>query len=455
VTRVAIHPDTKLLAAIPSQDGLLLQSVSTESLTLLKPATGTSQTFTLDEPYDRFLVQDEPPVVAAWFSANASGTDDSLFVNLGEIAFVDLSKKEKAIQKIVLKNYGDAFLGVDVAPRVPTGDGGRMFAFARGISYLSLVDAERPDFTPISIPLKAPDSDANILPGPLQFIVTNGHLAALFLAQGMTDLYTLDISVPDLAAGGTGVSVNVFPTTQGASSFTTYTRADGDTGIIVLAPSSRQVAVVHPATSAVTIYPLEGMSPNRLDIFTRVSPETGVEEEYAFIYDASGGAKSYYLVALHHLAEKKSKAFERFPLPAGVRAVYLLSDDEFLVMHSGGNAPMSLVTADSKGSVSSIGGNLTVSNEQFSADGKTLFALARKGTKSYVAAFDVATFQERVVEVSYGLPATRLSVLSDAGLVLAHDSNGMTLTVLPVDFTSGDQDAAVQFFLPALNGLDL
>jgi hypothetical protein len=54
------------------------------------------------------------------------------------------------------------------------------------------------------------------------------------------------------------------------------------------------VAVVHPESSAVKLYSLEGLTPTAITVFTAVSPETGVEEEFAFIYNDSGSSKSYY-----------------------------------------------------------------------------------------------------------------------------------------------------------------
>jgi hypothetical protein len=451
--RVAIGADSTFVGILDKSQELLLKSGATDELMRLDPASGNSVTYPLDAPYDRFVIRDDPPMAGAYFSASA-GSAETLFLNQGEVAFVDLEKEDDAVRKVVLKTYGGAPIGLDIAPRVPAAGGGRLFAFVRWNSYLSLVDVERPDFQPISIPLKAPDTDAQVFPEALQFIAGNNRLSAYFLAQGNSDLYAIDLAVDQLTGGASGVSVNVFPAAAGARTFKLYTRPEGDTGIIVLSPSQRMVSVVHPESSDVKLYPLEGLTPTALNVFQMVSPETGVEEQFAFIYNNTGADKSYYYVELHRIAEKKSKAFHRYTtLPAGVRKVVMQGDDRFLVLHSGGQSPMSQVTV-SNGSVVSVGGGLTISNEQFSADGSIMYVLATKNYRTYVVAFDVETLQGRDIDVSYGQVPTGLSLLEEAGLLVAYDTAGKVLTVLPADFKSKDSESAVQFFAPTLYGLE-
>ena len=410
--------------------------------------------YSLGAPYDRYEVLQDPPFAGAYFSANA-GDSSTLFVNQGEVAFVDLEKTKDAVHKVVFKTYGGAPLGLDIAPRVPAAGGGRMFAFVRWNSYLSLMDAEKPDFKSIAIPLKTHDTEIEVIPGKLQFVAGNNRLSAFFLTQGSNSIHSIELNVDKMTGGAAGVNGPLnFPTAAGVSTFAAYTRADGDTGLLALSPGGRMVSVVHPSSSDVKSYALEGLTPTAVTIFPMVSPETGVEEEFAFIYNNSGNNKSYYYVELHRIAEKKSKAFHRYTtLPAGVRKVYMQGEDTFLVIHSSGSSPMSLVTV-SDGSVVSVGGGLTLSQEQFSPDGSTMFALAQKSGKTYVVAFDVATFQARDIDVSYGNAPVGLVHMADAGLLVAYDSSGQTLTVISDDFVSDDGDSVVQFFAPTLFGLE-
>jgi hypothetical protein len=451
--RYAVEADSSVVGRLEQRGELLLQSSATGVLTRFNPASGATVEYPLDAPFDRYVVLQDPPFAGAYYSDNA-GDSSTLFLNQGEVAFVDLNKNKDAVSRFVLKTYGGAPLGLDIAPRVPAAGGGRMFAFVRWNSFLSLVDAEQADFQPIAIPLKAPDTEAEVSPGKLQYVAGNNRLSGYFLAQASQDLYAIDLDVKQMTGGASGVTVNVFPTAAGASTFTTFSHADGDTGILVLSPNNRMVAVVHPESSAVKLYSLEGLTPTAVTVFTALSPETGVEEEFAFIYNDSGSSKSYYYVELHRIAEKKSKAFHRYTtLPAAVRKVYMQPDDSFLVMHSTGSSPFSFVTV-SNGSVESVGGGLTVSNEIFSPDGKTMYALSQKGGKTFVVAYDLESRTARTIDVSYGNPPVALVHMADAGLLVAHDSSGQTLTVIPEDFDSDAADSVVQFFAPTLFGLE-
>jgi hypothetical protein len=452
--RIPLAAGASHIATLDEEKALLLLSQGAGLLQLLYPESGDIVNFDLGATYDRFRIVDDPLVVGAWYSANATGSAENLVVNQGEVAFIDLTADKDAVRKQVLKTYGGSPLGVDIAPRVPAAGGGRMFAFVRWNSYLSLLDVEKADFAPISIPLKAPDTDAQVFPQTMQFVPRNGRLGAYFIAQGTSDLYALDITVADLAGGAAGLSLNVFPTAAGASTFTTFEQADGDTGIIVLSPTTRIVSVVDPETSDVKQYPLEGLIPTHISLFQMVSPETGVEEQFAFIYNASGSAKSYYYVELHRLAEKKSKAFHRYTtLPAAVRKVYMRGEDTFLVMHTGGNSAMSEVTV-SNGSVISMGGGLSLFDERFSADGKMLYALANQFGKTYLLAYDFESGTQRSQDVSYGEKADRLAHMPDAGALVTFDDDGRVLTVVPEDFGADGSEKPVQFFAPFLLGLE-
>lgn len=451
--RYAVPAGSAFIGQLEQQGELLIQARSAGLLERFDPRDGSAVSYDLESPYDRFEILQDPPFAGAYFSANA-GDQETLFLNQGEVAFVDLVKSKDAIHRVVLKTYGGAPLGLDIAPRVPAAGGGRMFAYVRWDSFLSLVDAEDPEFQPISIPLKAPDTDVQVFPGKMQFVAGNNRLSAYFLAQASKDLYAIDLDVEQLKGGASGVTINVFPTATGASTFTSFKHANGDTGLLVLSPGNRMVAVVHPESSEVKLYPLEGLTPTAISVFTMVSPETGVEEEFAFIYNDGGASKSYYYVELHRIAEKKSKAFHRSTtLPAGVRKVYKQAEDIFLVMHSSGSSPMSFVTV-SNGSVESVGGGFTVSQERFSADGNSMYALAYKGGKTYVVAYDLNERTARVMDLSYGKAPAGLVHVADAGLLVTYDGSGQTLSIIPEDFEPEDADSVVQFFAPTLIGLE-
>lgn len=444
--RLPIAQGGKLVGVVKSLGVVLVQSAEEGLLQAVNPETGAVTDHDTGGSYDRFVVLEDPPLVAAFYSENAQGEGDTLLVNKGEVAFVDLKKSEGSVRKVTIPTYGGAPLGVDIAPRVPA-KGGRLLAFIRWNSVVTIVDVER-DAQPVSIPLKAPDSTAFVSPLAMSFHVLGNRLLAFFLAKGSKDLYLLDIDPNTLAPDGTGVSLNLFPTAAGASRLALFRLAGNAPGVIVLSRSSRMAAVVNPESSEVSLYPLK-ISASNLEIFEMPSPESGKSEQYAFLYDDSGNSFGYYFVELERLKEKKSQAFHYYALSSRVRKVYPLGVDRFLVMHDSGPSPMSLVNA-ADSSVISIGGGLTMSAEVLPLGGTTMYAIGTKQAKSYLLAFDVTTFATRSIEVGHGLSPNKVQLMEDSGLLLVSEG-AYGLVVVPEAFTN--EEDAVEILVPLLLGL--
>jgi len=445
VERIPVAPEASVIGTLTSVDSLLLRVPGTGSIQLVDPEEGKVTEYDMETPFDRFLIRQEPPMLAAWFSENAQAGDSAVLFSKGDVAFVDLTKSKDAIARFTLPTYGGSPLGVEVADVVPAASGGRRFAFVRWNSFLSLVDIDQPKLKETAIPLKAPDSDAQVLPLPLQFVPGTGHLTALFLAQASPDLYVLDVDAEQAQGAGTGVSLNVFPTALGASTFKTFMDKDNLLTALVLCTGSRTAAVVQPETSDVALYPLD-FTAHDLNLFTMPAKD-GKEERFAFLFSSGGDSYSYYFVELDHLADKKSKAFHLFNLPAPVRKVYMVDKDRFLVMHSSGPSPMSIVTASS-GEVISLGGIPNLFSEVFAPDGTTLYALSQSGR---IVRFDTTDFSARSIDVRHVVNSPEgLRLVADKGLLFTWDDNG--LVVAPDDFEVASD--AVEIALPVLFGLD-
>jgi len=443
VERIPVAGDATVIATLSSVESLLLRVPGTGNIQLVDPAKAKVTDYDLEAPFDRFLIRQEPPMLAAWFSDVAQGGDASVLFSKGDVAFVDLTRAKDAITRFTLPTYGGVPLGVEVADTVPALSGGRRFAFVRWNSFLSLVDIENPKMKETAIPLKAPDSGAQVLPMPLQFVPGTGRLTALFLAQASPDLYVVDVDAEKAQGAGTGVSLNVFPTAAGALTFKTFLDKDNQLTVLVLCPGSKTAAVVRPETSEVTLYPLD-FAAYLVNVFN-MPGEDGKEERFAFLFASGGQSYSYYFVELDHLADKKSKAFHLFNLPAPVGQVYMVDKDRFLVMHASGPSPMSVVTASS-GEVISLGGP-RLTNEVFAPDGTTLFALSNNGR---IFRFDTTDFSADSIDVKHVVSPGNLRLAADKGLLFAWDDNG--LVVAPDDFeVAGD---AVEIALPVLFGLD-
>lgn len=448
-TRIPVESEAQVVGVLHTEQALMLQSKDEGVLQVVYPATGQARSYVVESPYDRFKFELDPPLVAGYFSETAQGGDGTLFLNKGEITFVDPLKEKDAVTTMVLPTYGGAPLGIDFSPEVSVGGKKGKFAFVRWKSFITIVELGSGD-KPVSVKLKPPDSEAVVTPGAIKFVQSGGKLMAFFLAQGTEDLFLIDVDLAAYGPGGTGVLVNIFPTAAGAVSFESFMDAE-DTLIIVVACSlAKKVAMVYPLSSAVKTYAVD-MSPTAITIFDM--PASG--DKGALIFNNTGQGYNYYFVELDKLAEKKSKAFNEFSLLAPVSRVYMLPDEQhFLVIHpsaSAASTPMSLVALED-GSVISLGGNLLVSNEQFSADRTRMFALVGKSGKTHLVAFDftsVGAMSSKDINVTNGINPTSLQYMEDQGLLVLSDSGGEMLMVVPEDFE--ERGDAVQFFTPYLN----
>lgn len=449
-SRMAVESGSRIVGTLESEEALVLHSSATGMLQLAYPGTGEVKEFALTPTYDSFVLREDPPVVGAWHSKNAKG-DAETFITQGEFSLVNVAAAEDAVRTETPATYGGSPLGIDIADRVPYPGGGRLFAFVRWNSWVTLLDVEKPDFNLVSILLKSTDSIMTVTPGPMKFLASDGHLTAFYMAQGTSDLHAINVDVPSLGPDGEGTSLQIFPTAAGASQFVLYRGADGEDRVLVLCTSARMAAVVHPASSEVKLYSLN-FSPRNAMLFSMVSSETGIEEQFAFVYDDTGSSQAYYFVELDRIHEKKSKAFHYYTLPAPVRKVYMMGQDSFLVVHSGGSKSVSKVSV-ADGSVISVDGG-TITDELLSPDGATLYALATSGNTASVAAFELEAFLHRKVAVTHGQKPSRLLHLPDKGLLVAFDNNGYALTVIPDDFKGKDSSSVVECFVPFLFGLE-
>jgi len=445
--RVPVAEGGKLVGVVDSLGVVLVQSAAEGVLQAIDPKTGDVTDHDVGASFDRFVVVDDPPLVGAFYSEQAQGDGDSLLVNKGEVAFIDLKKTDNSVRKVVVPTYGGAPLGVDIGQRVALEGGGKLLAFVRWNSFISIVDAEK-DSPLKSVKLKAPDSTTFVSPMEMQFHVLGPRLLAFFLAQGSKDLHMLDVEPSKLGEKGAGASLNLFPTASGASMFALFRLPGNTPGVIVLCPTSRIAAVVDPESSEVTLYPLD-LAARNLEIFEMPAADTGKTEQFAFLYDDTGYAYGYYFVELDRLKEKKSQAFHYYALASKVRRVYPLGSDRFLVLHEGGSSPMSQVNA-SDSSVISVGGDLTISSEVLPLGSSIMYALGKKVDKTYLIAFDVNTFASRSIEVSHGSSPDKVQLMPDSGLLLA-SAGASGLVVVPEGFA--EEKDAVEFLAPFLFGL--
>lgn len=452
VTRLPVQPGSTVVGTVDAKQALVMTADAEQLLQVAYPDNRVLEEFEINGPYDRFAFSQDPPLVAAYYSDNPAGGEETLVLNKGEIFVLDLSGKKAASSTRTLQTYGGSPLGVEFAPPVDLGGKTRQLVFVRWESFVSIFDLGDTSLKPIAVRLKAPDSEASVYPGKLQFVAEGGKVRGFFIAAGTLDLYMVEVDVPNLGVGeNKGVLINIFPTAAGASRFETYTAVDGKTAVLVACGAARKVALVRPDSSEVILYQVDI---NAYDM--RLFRVPGTDEQAAFIYDNNGYENRYYFVELDRLDEKKSKAFHLYSLQSGINRVYLLGDRErFLVFHQPGSAdPLSLVAA-ADGSVYSLGVGPTLSQEVFSADGNRMFALAQKGGVTELASFDFSNPQQILTEkvnVTHAAAPTMFRFLEEEEMVIAADSEGRTLLVAPSSFE--EESDVVELFAPYLFGLE-
>lgn len=449
--RVEVSPTASILTPVSDQSMLLVKDSKTLELSGMVP--GESEplwSVELAGLYDRYTTNDESGILALFYSDYAQGTEDSLYVNKAEVSFVDYGH-QGALSRFVIPTYGGAPLGVDLPPPLMSGGKTLTLGFVRWQSYLSVVNVNEPTSTPIRIPLKAPDSTATIVPGPLSFHQEGGRLQVFFISDGTTDLYLVDIDLAQFAQDGSGVSLNLFPTASGAALQEPYLLQDGTLKVLVLCRTSRTVAIVDPETSDVDLYTLD-IVPRSVSFLERLNPDSGQVEKMALIMDNSGGATTYYLAQLEHLAEKKVKAFTAYTVPLPLESVALLPDGErFLAFHSTQSDTLSVVSI-ADGSIMSLGGGVDVTDRVFSDDHARLYVLGWRNGRQILSVLDTGTFSTNVVPMPTQASLNRIHLMEDGQTVVLTGSSSEDLVVVPQTAESSDQ--VVYIANPLLLGLE-
>ncbi len=447
--RSPVSEGASVLTVLSGRRRLLLKDDEQGLLTSMSPLEGEFRSTSLNGPYDRFSINEDAGVMALYYGTNAAGTDLSPYVNQAEISFVDLDSGE--VRRLVIPTYGGAPQGVEITPKLDVGGQPRTLAFVRWKSFLSVVDLSRGDSVPVKVPLKAQDSTATVLPSTLSFWSEGTTLKVFFLAAGTIDLYELDIDLVHLGDGGKGVKLNLFPTAAGASSFSLVDLPGDGLRVMVLCQVARTVAMVDPARSTVQHYTLS-IVPRTSQVFDMLNVETEMVEKMALILDHSGGATTYYLAQLEHLATKKSKAFRAFTLPSPLTSVVMLPGGErFLALHQGGQDSMSQVTL-ADGSIISVGGTMSVLDRQFSADRSNVFVLGQRSGVRYLTRLDTATFAARTLVLPPEFTGSKMALNEKERLALLYDNDGQVLVFGSMDFER-EEDLVVLAF-PALSGLE-
>lgn len=443
VAEFDIPADATYVMTLPDRKAIVWQEPD-GLLTVFYPENGSRDEYALTAPFNKYSYAPEQALLACYFGGSVSTTGGQL-VNKGQVAFVDLSKPGSVVEK-VLPTYGGEPLGIEMAPIA--GNGGRSLALVRWVSFVSLLDARDASFVPIAIPTKAPNSESDMIPGPVQFHLSGGVLRCWFLDSARGDLYQLSVDLAALAPGGEGVGVNIFPAIKGATMFAPFTTHEGTTALLAVSPYQSTVAVVYPDTSLVDLYELD-IQPSDVRIFAG----GGLNGSWALLSDPSGWTQAYYVANLDKLAELKSKAFKKYALPApATQLLPLDGGTRFLALHYFGEAGVLSVITTLDGSAVTLGSSKDYLRDWvYFEDQGLFFALLDSSSSRSLLRLDTNTMLQTSMSLQ-GLATDNTIRHSSTADWLLLPQNGTTdLLAVPGDFESAED--AILVTAPEWNGL--
>ncbi|MFH1531450.1 MAG: hypothetical protein ABIK09_12050 [Pseudomonadota bacterium] len=418
---------------VMGDDRILLWSKKDKTLDLVDPDGKAVRSYDLGTAFGGFRVSPEERFVVAWVTL-ATTTED-FFVNAGQVAVVDLQEDEGPSNPrlISLKSYGDAPLGVYIAPAESAAGEIRQPALVTWRSYVSILDLRDDGISDVSVPLRPGDSDAEIYPGLLRFAEGDeDRVRAYFISTSSNDLYEITIASDQLQESGAGaVAINLFPTAPAPLDFSIYRLDDGTLRIATICGSNRLV-ITDPESSETLVLQL-AINPNRLKVFEMQSLDSTKIEVFALI--SSGSYSQFYLVELEHIALKMSKALHLTSAPAPVADVIELpGQGQFLLFHTSGDSAIS-VAEPANDKLTSILGTGSMETRLFLEDDDLLLVLTIRDGARYLVAMDTVTLHARAVELDGSTgQAASLIPLPDESMVLIWLAGEQRLVRVPLDF---------------------
>jgi len=416
---------------VMDDDRILLWSAEEKRLDMVDPDGATARSYDLGTAFGGFQVSPEGRYVVAWVTS--SSRDDDFFILAGQVAIVDLNEDPGADNPrlITLDSYGDAPLGVYIAPGEKAGGAIRQTALVAWRSYVTVLDLRDPSLPAVSVPLRPEDSNDEIIPGAMKFAEGEEDLVrAYFISHSSDDLYEITVA-PDLLAdlGASAVAINLFPTAPGPVEFQLYRLTGGDLPTIC---ASNRLVITDPESSETEVLQL-AINPSSLRVFEMAALDGESIEGFALI--SSSSYSQFYLVELEHVALKKSKALHLTAAPAPVvDVIELPGQGQFLLFHTAGDSAIS-VSRPADGTIQSIVGTGSMETRLFLSEEDLLLVLTMRDGARYLVAMDTVSLHARAVELegSTGQGAG-LMALPDASQVLVWLAGEQRLIKAPLDF---------------------
>lgn len=368
----------RLLALSPDDEALDLVNLTDARL---------ERAYELRSPFDALSVSEDGGYAIASFA----GGGGSILSNASEVAVVDLAAPAGAANPAIrtIASAGGAVVGMEVSP--PFGPLERRIALVRSENHVAAIDLTKPLGATRSIPLASPGSGASVMPTRIVFDVDGDSLDAFVVVVGLDDLYHLRFDGTSGEDGAPPPVLNQFAAGKSPRDIAVWRDGQGGRRLLVASPGSGSLVVLDVDSAQSTEVPL-GLQIARILLYGGEG-----DDREALVWGAPGKSSRFFRVVLGDLAEKKSKAASAHDLALPIEDVAPVAGGAwFLVTHTGGNIPLTLVSASTPSILPFTGGG--------SVDG---FAVDEAGASVFLASSTYDGTDLSVIDVATGHPETR------------------------------------------------
>ncbi len=411
-------------------------------LFVIDPASGDSDVFVLESPFDRVTVSTDNRYAITFFAADAAPGEGEVFRNPNSVAIIDLDAGEVRAKNV--RSFGDVPIGVlfsppSMAPLVAGGGRGseRTLAVVLAPQHLTLLDVTAPDRREVTVRLTLPGSNAAVVPDRLVFVPEAG---ALYLqAKGSNDIFVLTLTERTPANDSENdfvVSINTLAAGAAPADLLPF-EDGGRRKILVANQGSRDLTVIDGITSEFFTLPV-GAPVDRVLGYPAEDPSI------ALVFSQATRGRSLHLVALNDIETLRGGAVTTLDAAVAIANVALVpGQPRALVMHDNAGTALSVLELDD-GTLSPVAGGGALLDFALTPDGSSLAGTV-DGRRDRLGIVDLDTISARALVLDrHASDVLALHTTDDDSggrrtVIVVHDDALGRVTVVP-DATEASAD---------------
>lgn len=411
-----------------SEDGRLVVTINgdDQTLSVVDVVSLVESRFELPSDYDAVTIGPNGRfLIAHYEDASAGGAGDSVFRNANEITIFDLDPDGEggaepladATRSVI--SLRSSPLAFDFAPIFEVDGMEHHVLVVHAVSALTLVDMTATDeinrqrrifFVP-------EDSTERLIPRRVLFTeddtADDFDMKMFVLTSNAQDIFEVSILPPlptdeaDLA-----LSINQFPAGRTPVEMAYYTDRQGDSKLLVLNGSSRELVIVDVETGNTTELDIDWTISQVLQ-FELANPTTGAIERGALLYAPS--SQIVVFVDLETVEDRGTRALTSLVLSRPVQSIEMLpviGTDKAIVVHSGSTA-LSVLNLARHFDIP-LPGSATLRNVAFSPTGDRLFTTVAE--LPVLAAIELENGHPSQIDIPD--PGGPIAVLADPQVIL-------------------------------------